>query len=94
MGSEEGAALSSRLLGTHRIVMSSRVVQAAVMHCTMAMMSPRPGLQPSLTQVLALYSAKQVMVRTTAVTCSAAACRKQILNGLSDLLACKLPEDK
>ena len=45
--SEEGAALSSRLLGTHRVIMGSRVVQAAVMSTTAMMMSPSPGLQPS-----------------------------------------------
>lgn len=47
--SEEGAALSSRLLGTHGVIMGSGVVQAAVVSTVAMIMSPRPGLQPSCT---------------------------------------------
>ena len=45
--SEEGAALCSRLLGTHRVIAGSRVVQAAVVSTTATIMSPSPSLQPS-----------------------------------------------
>lgn len=42
--SEEGAALGSRLLGTHRVITGSRVVQAAVVSTMAMIMSPSPGL--------------------------------------------------